>query len=133
MLDDLEIVRAIISFRVDGLAEENTVMDFLTGKVEEFGADDHEGFAPFSFDLVGLNKKGDTFFWWIMGNISVVVRILSTSKKAGSKYFSYSIAYSSYLPSATLRLKVLLNLFILFLGDFTISYNSSSVSHSTCK
>ena len=59
-------------------------MNFLTGKVQEFGADNHEGLAPFSFDLVGLNKKEDTFFWWIMGNISVVVRILSTSKKAGS-------------------------------------------------
>lgn len=84
LLYDWEIVRTVVSFGVDGLAEEDAIMYFLSGEVEKFGADDHEGFAPFSFNLIGLCKKGDTFFWWMMGNISVVVRILSTSKKAGS-------------------------------------------------
>ena len=41
LLDDLEVVGATVSFRIDWLAEKNSVMDVVFGKVEEFWADHH--------------------------------------------------------------------------------------------
>lgn len=80
LFDDVEIFRAVVGIGVDGSGEQHPVVDLISGEVEELGADDHEGFTPLSFDFVGLSEKRATFFWWMTGNNSVVVRIRSTSR-----------------------------------------------------
>lgn len=76
----LEVVRAVVTSRVYRLAEKNSIMDVSFCEVEELRADKHERFTPFAFDFVGLNRGKSTFFWWITGNISVLLIILSTSR-----------------------------------------------------
>lgn len=78
MSNYLEVVRTVVPNRIHWLAEKHPVVNGPFGKVKQLGADDHQRLAPFAFDFVGLSEGRITFFWWITGNISVLLMIRST-------------------------------------------------------